>query len=270
MTERESAPQGVTGNSGRIRLAGLEFDPLSEAQVIGRIIDESGNGRGGYVVTPNIDICRQVRRDVKAKDLVRGATLVVPDGMPLVWAARLAGRPFPERVTGSSLIFTLSRAAARAGRSVYFLGGPPGVADLAAANLARDNPGLRVAGTDAPPAGFDESDAGLAAVRDRLVPLAPDIVFVGLGFPRQERLMAWLSAALPGAWLVGCGAAIPFAAGTLPRAPRWMQRCGLEWAFRLLAEPRRLYRRYLVHDLPYAGALLTTCAIRGLAPARPR
>lgn len=253
----------------RIRLAGLAFDPLCEAEVVGRIIDQSRSGRGGYVVTPNIDICRQVRRDRKAADLIGGAALVVPDGMPLVWASRLAGQRLPERVTGSSLIFTLTRAAARAGRSVYFLGGPPGVADLAAANLARAYPGLRVAGTDAPPAGFDSSAAGIAAVRGRLVDAAPDVVFVGLGFPRQEQLIAAVCKALPHAWFVGCGAAIGFAAGTLARAPRWMQQAGLEWAFRLLVEPRRLLGRYL-HDIPYASALLARSAIRRLGPAQPR
>lgn len=221
------------------------------------------------MVTPNIDICRQVSRDEKARDLVRAATLVVPDGMPLVWASRLAGQRLPERVTGSSLIFTLTRAAARSGRSVYFLGGPPGAADLAAANLASGNPGLRVAGTDSPPTGFDGSAAKIAAVRDRLIGAAPDIVFVGLGFPRQERLIAAIGRSLPAAWFVGCGAAIGFAAGTLARAPRWMQRAGLEWAFRLLAEPRRLFRRYL-RDIPYAGGLLAASAIRRVARARPR
>ena len=140
-------------------VAGLDFDALSEEQVVARITADLAEGRGGWVVTPNIDICRRVGKDPAARDLVRGASLVVADGMPLVWAARLRGDPLPERVTGSSLIFTLTAAAAGHGRSVYLLGGEPGVPEQAAAALTRRFPGLRVAGTDAPPAGFDVAEA---------------------------------------------------------------------------------------------------------------
>lgn len=239
-----------------VTVAGLDFDALSEEQVVARIIADLADGRGGWVATPNIDICRRAGRDPAARDLVRGASLVVADGMPLVWAARLRGDPLPERVTGASLIFTLSAAAAGHGRSVYLLGGEPGVPERAAAALARRYPGVRVAGTDAPPPGFD-----VAEVRQRIAGARPDIVFVGLGFPKQERVIAAVAPALPGAWFVGCGAAIPFAAGALPRAPRWMQRAGLEWAYRLLSEPRRLFRRYLIDDLPFAARLLVTAAL---------
>lgn len=247
--------------AGRARLAGLEFDRLSEAEVVQHIINESQAGHGGWVVTPNIDICRKVSRDPAGRALVGSATLIVPDGMPLVWASRLRGDRLAERVTGSSLIFSLSSAAARAQRSIYLLGGNPGVPDLAGKNLARCYPGLRVTGAAAPPVGFDKSAEGIAAVRERLCLAAPDVVFVGLGFPKQERLIAELAPALPRAWFIGCGAAIPFAAGTLSRAPSWMQRSGLEWMFRLLKEPRRLFRRYFVDDFPYAAGLLISCAL---------
>jgi exopolysaccharide biosynthesis WecB/TagA/CpsF family protein len=248
--------------AGRARLAGLEFDRLTEAEVVLRIIEASRRGSGGWVVTPNIDICRRSRRDPAARALVHSATLIVPDGMPLLWAARLRGDPLTERVTGSSLIFSLSRAASRGGRSVYLLGGEPGVPGRAGMALARRYPGLTVAGSDAPPVGVTQTPEGVAAVRERLRLAAPDIVFVGLGFPKQERLIAQLAPCFPGMWFIACGAAVPFAAGTLPRAPLWMQRSGLEWAFRLLKEPHRLFRRYLVDDLPYAGGLLVASAAR--------
>jgi N-acetylglucosaminyldiphosphoundecaprenol N-acetyl-beta-D-mannosaminyltransferase len=253
---------GALGASGRsARVAGLDFDTLSERQVVARIIADSGEGRGGWVVTPNIDICRQLRRDPAARELISGATLIVADGMPLVWASRLRGDPLPERVAGASLIFTLSQAAAASGKSVYLLGGAPGVPARAAAALTRQYRGLLIAGVDAPPAGFDREPGEFAAVRKKLAEARPDIVFVGLGFPKQERLIAALAPGLPGAWFIGCGAAIPFAAGTLPRAPHWMQRLGLEWIHRLISEPRRLFRRYLVHDVPFALRLLVTSAL---------
>ena len=188
------------------------------------------------------------------------ASLIVPDGMPLVWAARLRGHPLPERVAGGSLIFSLSEAAAQHGRSIYLLGGATGVPELAGQELRGRYPGLQVAGADSPPLGFDQDPRAVEAVRNRLTAAAPDIVYVGLGFPKQEQLIASLVPSFPRAWFIGCGAAIPYAAKTLPRPPRWMRRTGLAWLFRLLSEPRRLFRRYLIHDLPFALALLVSAA----------
>jgi len=223
-------------------VAGLDFDALSEEQVVARIVADLKDGRGGWVVTANIDICRRVSKDPATRDLVSNASLVVADGMPLVWAARLRGGRLPERVTGASLIFTVSAAAADHGRSVYLLGGEPGVPERAASKLARRYPGLRVAGVDAPPFGFDRQPGQLTAVRRSLEEARPDIVFVGLGFPKQERVITAIAPGLPATWFVGCGAAIPFAAGALRRAPRWMQRLSLEWVYQerrlLLPAPR--------------------------------
>jgi N-acetylglucosaminyldiphosphoundecaprenol N-acetyl-beta-D-mannosaminyltransferase len=247
----------------RVQLAEFAFDRLSEAELIGHIVSASRSGEGGWVAPVNVDVCRRARKDPAARALVAGATLIVPDGMPLIWAARLRGRPFTERVTGSSLIYSLSEAAARHERTIYLLGGAPGVPEAAAGALARRYPGLKVAGAYSPRFGFDASPAGIAEVRERLSRAMPDIVYVGLGFPKQERLTAQLATTLPHAWFICCGAAIPFAAGTLTRAPSWMQRTGLEWTHRLLSEPRRLFRRYLLEDLPYAfGLLLTSAAAR--------
>jgi len=261
-------PPGVLGASGALgasgrsaRMAGLDFDALSEQQVVARIVGDSEDGRGGWVVTPNIDICRQLSHDPAARELVSGASLVLADGMPLVWASRLRGDPLPERVAGASLIFTLSAAAAASGKSVYLLGGEAGVPGRAAAELVRRYRSLLVAGTCAPPVGFDRQPGEIEAIAAKLAQAKPDIVFVGLGFPKQERVIAALAPGLPSAWFIGCGAAIPFAAGALPRAPRWMQSLGLEWTYRLISEPRRLFRRYLVDDLPFALRLLVTSAL---------
>lgn len=245
-------------------VAGVEFDALTEEQVVARVMEGLRIGRGGWIVTPNVDICRQVSRDAEARALVGRASVVVADGMPLVWASRLGGEPLPERVTGASLIFSLSAAAAADGRSVYLLGGEPGVPDKAAAELQSRSPGLQVAGTEAPPPDFS-----LNWVRERLATARPDIVFAGLGFPKQERIIAALAPGLPGTWFVGCGAAIPFAAGVLRRAPEWVQQAGLEWAWRLASEPRRLFRRYLVEDLPFAVRLLVTARMAAARASQP-
>jgi N-acetylglucosaminyldiphosphoundecaprenol N-acetyl-beta-D-mannosaminyltransferase len=263
-------PAAGAGRPGKVQVCGVGFDCLTEAQVVDRVIAAARLGRGGYIVTPNIDICRAASRNPAQWALVAGASLVVPDGMPLLWAARILGSPLKERVTGASLIFSLTEAAARHGRSIYLLGGRPGVPDKAGEMLRRRYPGLVVAGADAPPPGFDQAPSALDAVQRRVAAASPDIVYVGLGFPKQERLIARLAGALPGTWFVACGAAIPYAAGAFRRAPRWMQRAGLEWVFRLLSEPRRLFRRYIIHDVPFAAWLLASCAAARIRHAAGR
>jgi N-acetylglucosaminyldiphosphoundecaprenol N-acetyl-beta-D-mannosaminyltransferase len=254
----------------RVLLVGLEIDPVTEADVVAHVRWALERGAGGRIVTPNVDILRQAARDEAIRADLAGADLVVADGAPLVWAARLAGTPLPERVAGADLIWSLSGGLAEDGRSVYLLGGEPETetqlegAHRAASRLTSRYPGLRIAGHASPRYGFDASPAELDAVCAELVEAKPDLVFVGIGFPRQERLIARLRPDLPGAWFLGCGAAINFVAGDVRRAPEAFQKSGLEWLHRLATEPRRLARRYLRDDAPFAGRLLTTCAMRRL------
>lgn len=266
-----SARQAPAGDrrDNRYRLAGLAFSRLTESQVIEHILEALRLGQGGWLVNPNIDVCRLAMRDPAVRTLISGASLLLADGMPLLWAASLRGDPLPGRVAGGSLIFSLTGAAAESGRSIYLLGGAPGVPERAADELRGRYPALKVAGTDAPPIGFDATEDGIETVRARLAAAAPDIVYVGLGCPKQERLIARLTPSFPATWFVASGAAIPYAAKVLPRAPRWMQQVGLSWLFRLAHEPRRLFKRYVIHDLPFAGRLLTSClAERALRPGR--
>jgi N-acetylglucosaminyldiphosphoundecaprenol N-acetyl-beta-D-mannosaminyltransferase len=214
-------------------------------------------GRGGSIATVNIDILRLITRDHDLARLISGASLVVADGMPLVWAARMAGRPLPQRVTGASLVLTLAAAAAASQRSVYLIGGDPGVPEAAGAALAQLFPGLTIAGTESPPHGFEHDEEMVAGILERVARARPDLVLVGLGCPKQEDLIARMLPLLPQTWFLGCGAGIPMAAGQFRRAPSVMQRVGAEWVHRLALEPRRLARRYLVHDLPFAVMLLS-------------
>jgi N-acetylglucosaminyldiphosphoundecaprenol N-acetyl-beta-D-mannosaminyltransferase len=250
---------GSEMNSRTIKLGGLTIDAVTEAEAIAHVLGELRAGRGGRLGTLNTDIFRAATRHPEMNRLITGSSLLVADGMPVVWAAKLQGTPLPERVTGASLVMSLSGAAAQEGRSVYLLGGgPPGVPEQARDALCSRNPTLVVAGVDAPPQGFDCSEAGVDAVCDRVLSAAPDIVYVGLGFPKQERLIARLAPLAPSSWFLGCGAAISFAAGAASRAPRWMQQVGMEWFYRLAREPRRLARRYLIDDLPFAGSLIAS------------
>ncbi|BCJ32964.1 hypothetical protein Athai_04670 [Actinocatenispora thailandica] len=240
----------------RVVLADVAFHPYTEAELVAAVAAASAAGRGGTIVTPNVDILRLARRDTEARGHVEAASYVVADGTPLVWASRLAGVALPERVAGSNLIWSLSAALAARSGSVYLLGGPPGVAGRAGTVLAQRYPGLVVAGAASPSYGFFDEPAELDAVCGAVRAADPDLVYVGLGFPKQERLIARLAPELPRCWFVGCGAAIGFVAGEQRRAPGWMQRTGLEWLHRLASEPTRLARRYLVHDLPFATRLL--------------
>jgi N-acetylglucosaminyldiphosphoundecaprenol N-acetyl-beta-D-mannosaminyltransferase len=165
-------------------------------------------------------------------------------------------------VTGSSLVFTLSAAAAADGKSVYLLGGAEGVPDRAAANLVARSPNLRVVGAQSPEFGFDKTEEGTLQAIAAVAAAAPDLVLVGLGFPRQERLIERLRDELPNAWYLACGGGIAMAAGVTRRASPVMQRLGLEWVHRLVLEPKRLARRYLREDLPFALSLLARSFVR--------
>ncbi|MFC4587236.1 WecB/TagA/CpsF family glycosyltransferase [Sphaerisporangium corydalis] len=179
-------------------------------------------------------------------------------------------RPAPRSLPTASPPPPGAGTVVREGVSVYLLGGPPGVAVRAAEVLSDRYPGLRVAGVLSPPYGFEATAQGLAAVREALLAARPRLVFVGLGFPKQDRLIATLRADLPGTWFVGCGSAIAFTAGSVLRAPEWMRRSGLEWLFRLAAEPGRLARRYLVDDLPFALRLLSVCLLKRVIKTKGR
>jgi N-acetylglucosaminyldiphosphoundecaprenol N-acetyl-beta-D-mannosaminyltransferase len=256
----------------QVELDGLLFDAVTESETVTLVRNALEQGAGGRIITPNVDILRRARVDPEVGGYVDDATLIVADGMPLVWASRMAGTPLPERVAGSSLIWSLSYHLGRDGRSIYLLGGEPAPAGAAmpdgarraAAVLTAGCPGLRVAGCASPEYGFTNSPDTLAATCREIREAKPDVVYVGLGFPKQEQVISLLRPDLPFTWFLGCGAAINFVAGDRGRAPAWMQLSGLEWTYRLAEEPRRLAGRYLRHDAPYAIRLLATAVARGL------
>ncbi|HEU5128348.1 MAG TPA: WecB/TagA/CpsF family glycosyltransferase [Glycomyces sp.] len=263
-------PEGLGGRDDadrpRIRLGGIGVDPVDERGAVARVLDAIEAGRGGQVATPNVDILAAARRSREARALIEASELVVADGAPLVWASRLAGTPLPQRVAGSDLVWSLAEAAARRGLKLALLGGTPDArarpAERAAAVLEARCPGLKITGTWCPPMGFERDRSQWRALLDRFDAAGPDLVYVGLGFPKQEQVIARLRSAAPRAWFLGCGASIDFIAGYRRRAPKWMRRSGTEWLFRLASEPRRLAGRYLRRDVPEALRLLAEAAAR--------
>lgn len=248
-----------------VTLFDIPFAPVTEQDCVEHVAGELAAGRGGWVVTANLDHLRRLVVDPSYKQLCAGASFIVADGMPVVWAARLQGTPLPQRVAGSDLISSLSQAVAGPGGSIYLMGGEPGTADRAGAILAQRYPGLRVAGTDCPPMGFEREPESKQAVIDRVVAAKPDVVYVALGSPKQEQLIDELRHLLPGTWWMGVGISFSFLTGDVQRAPRWMRRTGLEWVHRLAQEPRRLARRYLLEDIPFAIRMFSHVLTRRLS-----
>jgi N-acetylglucosaminyldiphosphoundecaprenol N-acetyl-beta-D-mannosaminyltransferase len=240
-------PAGETAS-----IMGLPFHTLDHPGLVRLFTDGVRTGQGGWIVTPNLDILRRFTADAESRELILEASHRIADGTPIVWASRLAGAPVPERVPGSDLVLSLPEAAAQVGARVLLLGGNPGVAAVAARRLEDLYPGLDGVVSYCPPVGFEDDPAELERIRDLVRGARPALILIGLGFPKQERLIRLLRSELPEAWFAGVGISLSFLAGDQPRAPAALQRLGLEWIHRLCHEPRRLFRRYIVRGLPFS------------------
>jgi N-acetylglucosaminyldiphosphoundecaprenol N-acetyl-beta-D-mannosaminyltransferase len=247
---------------------GLRFARLARGAVVDHVFGALEHGRGGWIATLNLDYVRRCVAEPDTAKRLSEADLVVADGIPLLWAARLKGTPLPDRVAGSDLVWLLAERAAQEGRSLYLLGGSPGVAKLARERLESRWPGLQIAGVSSPRISLAPTPEELASVQSALESARPDLVYVALGAPKEERLISSLRASLTGLWWIGVGVSLSFMSGEIRRAPGWMQTAGLEWLHRLAQEPRRLARRYLLDDLPFAVRLLATSWRARRAPSR--
>ena len=209
---------------------------------------------GGTVFTPNVDHVVMAEHDQRFRTAYAAAALSLVDGTPVLWAARLLRTPLPAKISGSDLVMPLLRRAAERGHRVYFLGGAPGVAELAKSKLEAALPGIRIVGTDASRIDVNATEEA-DEVAERIRRAAPDLVLVALGAPKQEIWSYTRAELLKPAVLIGVGASLDFVAGIQKRAPSWMSKVGLEWLYRLAQEPRRLAARYLLRD-PEFGLIL--------------
>jgi N-acetylglucosaminyldiphosphoundecaprenol N-acetyl-beta-D-mannosaminyltransferase len=200
-----------------------------------------------YVSVCNVHSVMECRRDETLRHIVNAAGMTTPDGMPLVWLSRIAGHRYVSRVYGPDLMLAEMAASLPAGHSHFLYGGRDGVADRLAATLRSRFPGVRIAGTMTPPVGTADELCN-PETASRINQAKPDIVWVGVSSPKQEYWMACMRPLLQASVLIGVGAAFDFHTGTVRQAPRWMQRSGLEWLFRLVQEPSRLWRRYLIDN----------------------
>ncbi len=245
MTGDSTNEKGM-GNSS-YRVLGVRVDAVQIPDVCARIeewIQRPGSCR--YVAVTGMHGIMEARHDRAFKSVLNAADLVVPDGMPLVWLGRLHGLPLARRVYGPELMLEVCRQAALGNRRHFLIGGGPGVAERLAAVLQHKFPGLAISGT------FSPSFQPLTAAQEAdlvttINGTAPEIVWVGLSTPKQEQWMHRNRHCLNASVVLGVGAAFDFLSGTRRQAPRWMRESGFEWLFRLIEEPSRLWRRYLLY-----------------------
>lgn len=228
--------------AARVEVLGCALDAVDMDEAVARIDEAIGERRFLRHADLNGAIVVAMQGDDELRESIVGADLLVADGQSVVWAARLLGRPLPARVAGIDLMHRTIELAERRGYSIYILGARQEVLERAVERLTADHPGLKIAGYRN--GYFDDSEdpAVAAAIRES----GADILFVAISSPRKEYFLGRYGRGLGVPYVMGVGGSIDVVAGVARRAPVWMQRVGLEWAFRLVQEPRRLFRRYLV------------------------
>ncbi|HQO34984.1 MAG TPA: WecB/TagA/CpsF family glycosyltransferase [bacterium] len=235
----------MRNRADRVEILGVDLDPVTQEEAVECALDFVEEGGPHQIWTPSISHLMLCRRDPDFAKVSRDADLVVADGMPVVWMSRLNRTPLPERVTGADLLPVLCEAAAGRGYRVFFLGAAEGVADEVARRMSETCPGLVVAGTCSPPVNFENDPAENERTMRRVVESKPDILFVALGTPRQEKWIQRYREQLGIPVMIGVGAAFNFAAGRERRAPVWLQQWGLESLWRMIRRPREILGRIL-------------------------
>jgi N-acetylglucosaminyldiphosphoundecaprenol N-acetyl-beta-D-mannosaminyltransferase len=247
------APSAAAGVPARdllgVPVAMLDYDRAIE--VMDALVDTRERG---YVCAAPVHALIEARRDPEVLEALRGSTLVVPDGMPLVWAANLLGEDLDDRVYGPELMLRYSERCAERGHRVWLYGGrDQGALVQLALSMRRRHPGIQIVGGYSPPFRPLTGEEEAAVVR-QINEAQPDVLWVGIGVPKQERWMARMRDRLEVPVMCGVGAAFDFHAGRVSMAPRWMQDRGLEWTYRIAQEPRRLLPRYLYTNPRFLAA----------------
>ncbi len=230
------AAQVAVAGEGKVEILSVPIDPLTYAGALERMDGFITAGTGHHVFTADVSGIMRAQEEPELLEIIRSSDLVTADGAGVLWAARIFDLPVPERVSGVDLVRRLCGLAAERGYGVFLLGASPGVAATAADVLRRENPGLRVVGVQD---GYFQDEE---AVAEQLRAAAPQILFVAMGIPRQERFIRRWYRELHLPVCLGVGGSFDVISGRLERAPAWMQRAGLEWLFRVIQEPKRLPR----------------------------
>ena len=249
----------------RVDVVGTGISTGTVEETVALILDPPPTGMRVAVCT--VHSVMTARHDPALRAALTAADITTPDGVPLAWALRLSGVPGQERVDGYSVFHHTIEAGLEPKKRHFFYGATPETLDKLVTSLTSAYPAIQIVGTHAPPFRSltdDEFENDMAQISGA----APDVVWVGIGMPKQELWMARAEDWLPGVSLVGVGAVFDWVAGNVPKAPNWMQRAGLEWLYRVYREPRRLWRRYLWNNPAYLG-LLAAQLVRSRTGAAP-
>ncbi|WP_457331843.1 WecB/TagA/CpsF family glycosyltransferase [Rhizobacter sp. P5_C2] len=250
----------------RQEILGCAVDNLSMRETLDRVGAMIATGRPHQHVVINADKVVKAARDPALAEIIARCDLVNADGMPVVWASHLLGQPLKERVTGIDLFFELLGRAEQEGWRVYFLGAREGVVNEVVQRAHAKHPQLAIAGHRN---GYWQADEEPAVV-DAIAQARPDILFVAINSPRKEEFLARWQREMRVPFAMGVGGTFDVMAGLTRRAPRWMQRSGLEWFYRFLQEPRRMFRRYFIEDMGFFRLLAIAMLQRLVGPKRAR
>lgn len=242
-----AASEGGGQAVARVNILGVGISALNLTQAVNIIDAWIETGERHYVCVTGVHGVMESQRDEQLRQIHNRAGMVTPDGMPLVWLSRCKGYRNVSRVYGPDLMLAVCKRSISTGARHFLYGGAEGVPERLAGELQSRFPGLRVAGTYSPPFRLLTREEHLACL-EKINGSKADILWVGLGTPKQERWMAENVHRVNAAVLIGVGAAFDFIAGLKGQAPLWMQRSGLEWLYRLISEPQRLWRRYLINN----------------------
>lgn len=234
-----------------VRIGAIAISNVTWPEAIRRAEEMISSGGEDYALTPNVDHVVQADSDPYLRRIYTECPLVLADGMPLIWASRFLGAPLKEKISGSDFLVNFCPVAAKKGYRLFFLGGKDDAVEISASILRESYPGLQVVGTCSPPLGFEKIPAANRRVVEKIIAADPDIIFVGLGTPKQEKWIYENRHLYRTSLSFPVGAGFDFLSGKSRRAPGWMRRLGLEWLWRLALEPGRLFRRYLVRDMKF-------------------
>lgn len=233
----------------RIKFLNTYVDNLTIKEALDRVNELIINKNPSYIVTPNVDHIVKLETDKEFQQVYREADLILTDGMPLIWISKVKKIPIKEKVSGSDLFPEVCKLAASKGYKLFLLGAAEGVAAKAAENLKVKYTGLNVVGTYSPSYGFEKNQYEIERIIEIVNEAKPDILAVGLGAPKQEKFLYNYRNQLNVPVSLAIGASIDFEAGNIKRAPKWMQKSGLEWSYRLIKEPKRMFKRYIIDDI---------------------
>lgn len=233
----------------RIRFLNSYIDNVTKKEAIQYIEECVEMRKIGHVITPNVDQVVRLEHDPYFKKIYENAELLLADGTPLMWISKLYKTPLKEKICGSDLVPELCNIASKKGYSVFLLGAAEGVAVKAALNLQRKYPGLKIAGTYSPPHGFEKNPNEIEKINRMLLESKADLLFVGMGVPKQDIFIYENMHKYQIPMSFSIGASIDFEAGVQKRAPIWINKLGMEWLYRLICNPRRMFKRYLIDDI---------------------